>query len=237
MSMICQASRRCSIASSSFLYSAASAAVSSVACGSSTSVTSTHSAAPGPVAPGADVGAASAAHHRGGPAAAGDPADLHDRGDHAVGRVAVLQTRGDQQLAASRWPAQRRQRHARRRRARSAPPCRAARSIRSRNNTGTDWLQPSILQSSVRSTQPWGGAGLFPTQITLSGDVRCCRRAVSLTCMPPWRLRDFHYDDLDQAISVWDQSRDRDDHHPVCAVSEVVSAAKGGQPAVGRARR
>ena len=50
--------------------------------------------------------------------------------------------------------------------------------------------------------------------------------------MPPWRLRDFHYDDLDQAISVWDQSRGRDDHHPVCAVSEVVSAAKGGQPSV-----
>ena len=50
--------------------------------------------------------------------------------------------------------------------------------------------------------------------------------------MPPWRLRDFHYDDLDQAISVWDQSRDRDDHHPVYAVSEVVSAAKGGQPSV-----
>ena len=50
-SMICHASRRCSIASSSFLYSAASARVSSVGCGSSTSVTSTHSAAPGPVVP------------------------------------------------------------------------------------------------------------------------------------------------------------------------------------------
>ena len=46
-----QASRRCSIASSSFLYSAASARVSSLASGSVTSVTSTHNAAPGPLAP------------------------------------------------------------------------------------------------------------------------------------------------------------------------------------------
>ena len=33
--------------------------------------------------------------------------------------------------------------------------------------------------------------------------------------MPPWRLRDFHEDDLDQAISVWDQSRSLDEAHPV----------------------
>jgi transitional endoplasmic reticulum ATPase len=50
--------------------------------------------------------------------------------------------------------------------------------------------------------------------------------------MPPWRLRDFHEDDLDQAISVWDQSRRPDESHPVFPVSEVVSAAKSGQPAV-----
>jgi transitional endoplasmic reticulum ATPase len=50
--------------------------------------------------------------------------------------------------------------------------------------------------------------------------------------MPPWRLRDFHEDDLDQAISVWDQSRRPDEPHPVFPVSEVVSAAKSGQPAV-----
>src|SRR3954465_13377177 len=49
--------------------------------------------------------------------------------------------------------------------------------------------------------------------------------------MPPWRLRDFHQDDLDQAISVWDQSRSRDETHPVFGVSEVVSAARFGQPA------
>jgi transitional endoplasmic reticulum ATPase len=50
--------------------------------------------------------------------------------------------------------------------------------------------------------------------------------------MPPWRLRDFHADDLDQAISVWDQSRRPDEPHPVFPVSEVLSAAKSGQPAV-----
>ncbi len=50
-SMICQASRRCSIASSSFLYSAASAKVSSLDATSVTSSTSTHSAVPGPVVP------------------------------------------------------------------------------------------------------------------------------------------------------------------------------------------
>ena len=50
--------------------------------------------------------------------------------------------------------------------------------------------------------------------------------------MPPWRLRDFHDDDLDQAISVWDQSREPTEASPAFPVSEVVSAARGGQPAV-----
>jgi transitional endoplasmic reticulum ATPase len=50
--------------------------------------------------------------------------------------------------------------------------------------------------------------------------------------MPPWRLRDFHDDDLDQAICVWDQSRRPDESHPVFPVSEVVTAARSGQPAV-----
>ncbi|MGH3971508.1 MAG: ATP-binding protein [Mycobacterium sp.] len=50
--------------------------------------------------------------------------------------------------------------------------------------------------------------------------------------MPPWRLRDFHEDDLDQAISVWDQSRRPGEPPPVFAISEVVSAARSGQPAV-----
>jgi transitional endoplasmic reticulum ATPase len=50
--------------------------------------------------------------------------------------------------------------------------------------------------------------------------------------MPPWRLRDFHDDDLDQAICVWDQSRHPGEPPPVFAISEVVSAARSGQPAV-----
>ena len=50
--------------------------------------------------------------------------------------------------------------------------------------------------------------------------------------MAPWRLRDFHDDDLDQAISVWDQSRHPHENHPVFPVSEVIAAARSGQPAV-----
>lgn len=50
--------------------------------------------------------------------------------------------------------------------------------------------------------------------------------------MAPWRLRDFHDDDLDQAICVWEQSRSPDEARPVFAVSEVVAAARSGQPAV-----
>ncbi len=50
--------------------------------------------------------------------------------------------------------------------------------------------------------------------------------------VPPWRLRDFHDDDLDQAILVWDQSRHPGDPAPAFPVSEMVSAAKSGQPAV-----
>ena len=53
-----------------------------------------------------------------------------------------------------------------------------------------------------------------------------------IVAMPPWRLRDFHDDDLDQAISVWDQSREPTEASPAFPVSEVVSAARGGQPAV-----
>ncbi len=50
--------------------------------------------------------------------------------------------------------------------------------------------------------------------------------------MPAWRLRDFHDDDLDQAIQVWDQSRQADGTSPVFPVSEVMAAARAGQPAV-----
>ena len=50
--------------------------------------------------------------------------------------------------------------------------------------------------------------------------------------MPPWRLRDFHDDDLDQVISIWDKSRHPAEPPPVFGVSEVVSAARSGQPTV-----
>ncbi|MPZ00852.1 MAG: GNAT family N-acetyltransferase [Actinophytocola sp.] len=45
-------------------------------------------------------------------------------------------------------------------------------------------------------------------------------------------MRDFHDDDLDQAIRVWDQSRQADEPAPVFPVSEVVAAARAKQPAV-----
>jgi GNAT superfamily N-acetyltransferase len=48
--------------------------------------------------------------------------------------------------------------------------------------------------------------------------------------MPVWRLRDFHDDDLDQAVQLWDQSRGSTE--PVFAVAEVIAAARTGQPAV-----
>ncbi|WP_407706504.1 ATP-binding protein [Streptomyces scopuliridis] len=49
--------------------------------------------------------------------------------------------------------------------------------------------------------------------------------------MPTWRLRDFHDDDLDGAIQIWDQDR-QDDAPPVFPVSEVMAAARTGEPAV-----
>ncbi|MEU1465411.1 GNAT family N-acetyltransferase [Streptomyces sp. NPDC005727] len=49
--------------------------------------------------------------------------------------------------------------------------------------------------------------------------------------MPVWHLRDYHDDDLDQAIQIWDQSRGADEDR-VFPVSEVMAAAKSGQTAV-----
>ncbi len=48
--------------------------------------------------------------------------------------------------------------------------------------------------------------------------------------MPPWRLRDYHDEDLDQAIVVWDASRGGTE--PVFSVAEVMAAARAGEPAV-----
>jgi transitional endoplasmic reticulum ATPase len=50
--------------------------------------------------------------------------------------------------------------------------------------------------------------------------------------MPAWRLREFHDNDLDQAIAVWDQSRPPEEPLPIFGVSEVMAAARSGQPAV-----
>jgi len=50
--------------------------------------------------------------------------------------------------------------------------------------------------------------------------------------MPTWRLRDFHDDDLDQVIAIWDKNRQPDEPPPVFGVSEVVSAVRSGQPTV-----
>ncbi|TWV25596.1 GNAT family N-acetyltransferase [Streptomyces misionensis] len=49
--------------------------------------------------------------------------------------------------------------------------------------------------------------------------------------MPAWHLREYHDDDLDQAVQIWDQSRQADED-PVFPVSEVMAAAKAGQTAV-----
>jgi transitional endoplasmic reticulum ATPase len=48
--------------------------------------------------------------------------------------------------------------------------------------------------------------------------------------MPVWRLLDFHEDDLDQAVQLWDQSGVSAE--AVFAVSEVMAAARSGQPGV-----
>jgi len=50
--------------------------------------------------------------------------------------------------------------------------------------------------------------------------------------MPAWRLRDYHEEDLDQAIQIWDQSRGSGATEPVFSVAEVMAAARSGQPAV-----
>lgn len=48
--------------------------------------------------------------------------------------------------------------------------------------------------------------------------------------MSAWRVRDFHDDDLDQAIHIWDQSRETVE--PVFSVAEVLAMARAGHPAM-----
>ena len=50
--------------------------------------------------------------------------------------------------------------------------------------------------------------------------------------MPAWRLRDYHDQDLDQAIGVWDESRGPGSAEPVFSVAEVMAARKHGSALV-----
>ncbi|MGW1109223.1 ATP-binding protein [Streptomyces sp. NPDC002540] len=50
--------------------------------------------------------------------------------------------------------------------------------------------------------------------------------------MPTWRLREFHDDDLDRVIQIWDQDRQADDTPPVFPVSEAMASARTGGTAV-----
>ncbi|WP_432855535.1 ATP-binding protein [Amycolatopsis sp. CA-161197] len=47
--------------------------------------------------------------------------------------------------------------------------------------------------------------------------------------VPTWRLRDFHDDDLDRVIQLWDQDRQADDSPPVFPISEVIDATRTGE--------
>ncbi|WP_255637873.1 ATP-binding protein [Amycolatopsis sp. DSM 110486] len=52
--------------------------------------------------------------------------------------------------------------------------------------------------------------------------------AGTVLMVPTWRLRDFHDDDLDRAIQLWDQDRQADDSPPVFPISEVMAATRTG---------
>jgi transitional endoplasmic reticulum ATPase len=49
--------------------------------------------------------------------------------------------------------------------------------------------------------------------------------------MTPWRIRDFHDDDLDAAIRLWDDPA-AGSRTPVFGVSELITAVRGGAPAI-----
>jgi transitional endoplasmic reticulum ATPase len=49
--------------------------------------------------------------------------------------------------------------------------------------------------------------------------------------MPGWRVRDFHDDDVDQVVRIWDESR-LTDMQPVYGLAEVLAAAREGALAV-----
>src|SRR5438046_8888267 len=49
--------------------------------------------------------------------------------------------------------------------------------------------------------------------------------------MTPWRIRDFHEDDLDAAVRLWDDPA-AGTAAPVFGVSDLISAVRMGAPAV-----
>src|SRR6516165_5775664 len=59
----------------------------------------------------------------------------------------------------------------------------------------------------------------------------CCSRPWHTWAMMPWRIRDFHEDDLDAAIRLWDDPT-AGSAAPVFGVSELISAVRAEAPAV-----
>ena len=49
--------------------------------------------------------------------------------------------------------------------------------------------------------------------------------------MAPWRVRDFHDDDLEAAIRLW-EDRAADSAAPVFGLSDLIAAVRAGAPAV-----
>ncbi|HEY5987325.1 MAG TPA: hypothetical protein VIV12_13265, partial [Streptosporangiaceae bacterium] len=49
--------------------------------------------------------------------------------------------------------------------------------------------------------------------------------------MTPWRVRDFHEDDLDAAVRLWDDPA-AGTAAPVFGVSDLISAVRAGAPAM-----
>jgi len=52
------------------------------------------------------------------------------------------------------------------------------------------------------------------------------KQALHDSLMRPWRLRESHHDDFDQAISIWDQNRLPGDPQPAFGMSEVATGAQ-----------
>src|ERR1700748_2967088 len=49
--------------------------------------------------------------------------------------------------------------------------------------------------------------------------------------MPPWRVRDFHADDLDAAVRLWDNPA-ASSEAPAFSLSDLIAAVRSHEPAV-----